>query len=91
MHRSMGMDWLKKYALHILMAIIIVWLFSISTALRQLENRLEDWSQHIAQKVARAENMANQKYEADLETLEVMFEMIYRLKQMTEEEGKAND
>ena len=87
----MGMDWLKKYALHILMAIIIVWLFSISTALRQLENRLEDWSQHIAQKVARAENMANQKYEADLETLEVMFEMIYRLKQMTEEEGKAND
>ena len=85
------MDWLKKYALHILMAIIIVWLFSISTALRQLENRLEDWSQHIAQKVARAENMANQKYEADLETLEVMFEMIYRLKQMTEEEGKAND
>ena len=87
----MGMDWLKKYALHILMAIIIVWLFSISTALRQLENRLEDWSQHIAQKVARAENMANQKYEADLETLEVMFEMIYRLKQMTEEEGKTND
>jgi len=85
------MDWLKKYALHILMAIIIVWLFSISTALRQLENRLEDWSQHIAQKVARAENMANQKYEADLETLEVMFEMIYRLKQMTEEEGKTND
>ena len=70
----MGMDWLKKYALHILMAIIIVWLFSISTALRQLENRLEDWSQHIAQKVARAENMANQKYEADMQTLELMFE-----------------
>ena len=70
------MDWLKKYALHILMAIIIVWLFSISTALRQLENRLEDWSQHIAQKVARAENMANQKYEADMQTLELMFELI---------------
>ena len=85
------MDWLKKYALHILMAIIIVWMFSISTALRQLENRLEDWSKHIAQKVARAEDMANQKYEADLETLEVMFEMIYKLKQMTEEEGKTND
>ena len=89
MHRSMGMDWLKKYALHILMAIIIVWLFSISTALRQLDNRLEDWSQHIAQKVAKAENMANQKYEADIQTLEMMFELIYKLKQ--NEEGNAND
>ena len=89
MYRSMGMDWLKKYALHILMAIIIVWMFSISTALRQLENRLEDWSQHIAQKVARAENMANQKYEADIQTLELMFELIYKLKQ--NEEGNSND
>ena len=82
---------IKKYALHILMAIIIVWLFSISIELRKLQNGLEEWSQHIAQKVARAEDMANQKYEADLETLEVMFEMIYRLKQITEQEGTQND
>ena len=85
------MAWIKKYALHILMAIIIVWLFSISIELRKLQNALEEWSQHIAQKVARAEDMANQKYEADLETLEVMFEMIYRLKQITEQEGTQND
>ena len=85
------MAWIKKYALHILMAIIIVWLFSISIELRKLQNGLEEWSQHIAQKVSRAEDMANQKYEADLETLEVMFEMIYRLKQITEQEGTQND
>ena len=87
MHRSMDMDWLKQYALHILMAIVIVWLFSISTALKQLENRLEEWSQHIAQKVAHAENLANQKYEADIQTLEMMFELIYKLKH-NEEENK---
>ena len=47
---------------------------------------MEDWSQHIAERVADAENKANLKYEADVETLEMMFELIYKLKQM-----EAND
>ena len=70
----------------VLIAIMLIWIFSISIEIRQLKSSIEDWSQHIAEKVADAENKANLKYEADIETLETMFGLIYKLKQM-----EAND
>jgi len=70
----------------VLIAIMLIWVFSISIEIRQLKSSIEDWSQHIAEKVADAENKANLKYEADIETLETMFGLIYKLKQW-----EAND
>jgi hypothetical protein len=70
----------------VLIAIMLIWVFSISIEIRQLKVSMEDWSQHIAERVADAENKANLKYEADITTLETMFELIYKLKQM-----EAND
>ena len=70
----------------VLIAIMLIWIFSISIEIRQLKSSIEDWSQHIAERVADAENKANLKYEADVATLEMMFELIYKLKQM-----EAND
>jgi|TARA_R110000851_G_scaffold164756_1_gene309100 predicted Holliday junction resolvase-like endonuclease len=70
----------------VLIAIMLIWIFSISIEIRQLKSSIEDWSQHIAEKVADAENKANLKYEADIETLETMFGLIYKLKQW-----EAND
>ena len=69
----------------VLIAIMLIWIFSISIEIRQLKSSIEDWSQHIAEKVADAENKANLKYEADIETLETMFGLIYKLKQMEAE------
>ena len=70
----------------VLIAIMLIWIFSISIEIRQLKSSIEDWSQHIAEKGADAENKANLKYEADIETLETMFGLIYKLKQW-----EAND
>ena len=70
----------------VLIAIMLIWIFSISIEIRQLKSSIEDWSQYIAEKVADAENKANLKYEADIETLETMFGLIYKLKQW-----EAND
>ena len=42
----------------------------------------------VAQRVADAENKANLKYEADMQTLEMMFDLIYKLKQMEEQNAE---
>ena len=72
----------------VLIAIMLIWIFSISIEIRQLKSSIEDWSQHIAEKVADAENKANLKYEADMETLEKLFDLIYKLKQMEEQNAE---
>ena len=64
---------------------LFLWSFMLQRQLSQMQDNLEDWSQHIAEKVADAENKANLKYEADMETLEMMFTLIYKLKQMEAE------
>jgi predicted PurR-regulated permease PerM len=64
---------------------LFLWSFMLQRQLSQMQDNLEDWSQHIAEKVADAENKANLKYEADIETLETMFGLIYKLKQMEAE------
>ena len=61
------------------------WVFMLQIQITDMKNDIEDWSQHIAEKVADAENKANLKYEADMETLEKLFDLIYKLKQMEAE------
>ena len=61
------------------------WVFMLQIQITDIKNDIEDWSQHIAEKVADAENKANIKYEADMETLEKLFDLIYKLKQMEAE------
>lgn len=72
----------------LIMAILFLgfWSFMLQKQITDMKHHVEDWSQHIAERVADAENKANLKYEADVETLEMMFELIYKLKQM-----EAND
>ena len=65
-----------------------VWVFMLQIQITDMKNDMEDWSQHIAEKVADAENKANLKYEADMETLEMMFDLIYKLKQMEEQNAE---
>ena len=65
---------------------LFFWSFMLQRQVSQMQDNLEDWSQHIAEKVADAENKANLKYEADMETLEMMFTLIYKLKQMEAED-----
>ena len=60
------------------------WTFMLQKQINDMQDSMEDWSQHIAQRVADAENKANIKYEADMQTLEMMFDLIYKLKQMEE-------
>ena len=64
---------------------LFFWCVMLQRQVNQMQDNLEDWSQHIAEKVADAENKANLKYEADIETLETMFGLIYKLKQMEAE------
>ena len=64
------------------------WVFMLQLQITDMKNDMEDWSQHIAEKVADAENKANLKYEADMETLEMMFDLIYKLKQMEEQNAE---
>lgn len=64
------------------------WVFMLQIQITDMKNDMEDWSQHIAEKVADAENKANLKYEADMETLEMMFDLIYKLKQMEEQNAE---
>ena len=64
------------------------WVFMLQIQITDMKNDMEDWSQHIAEKVADAENKANLKYEADMETLEKMFDLIYKLKQMEEQNAE---
>lgn len=64
------------------------WVVMLQIQITDMKNDMEDWSQHIAEKVADAENKANLKYEADMETLEMMFDLIYKLKQMEEQNAE---
>ena len=64
---------------------LFFWSFMLQRQVSQMQNNIEDWSQHIAEKVVDAENKANIKYEADMETLEKLFDLIYKLKQMEAE------
>lgn len=64
------------------------WVFMLQIQITDMKNDMEDWSKHIAEKVADAENKANLKYEADMETLEMMFDLIYKLKQMEEQNAE---
>ena len=64
------------------------WVFMLQIQITDMKNDMEDWSQHIAEKVADAENKANLKYEADMETLEKLFDLIYKLKQMEEQNAE---
>ena len=64
------------------------WVFMLQIQITDMKNDMDDWSQHIAEKVADAENKANLKYEADMETLEMMFDLIYKLKQMEEQNAE---
>ena len=64
------------------------WVFMLQIQITDMKNDMEDWSQHIAEKVADAENKDNLKYEADMETLEKLFDLIYKLKQMEEQNAE---
>jgi len=64
------------------------WVFMLQIQITDMKDDMEDWSQHIAEKVADAENKANLKYEADMETLEKLFDLIYKLKQMEEQNAE---
>ena len=72
------------------MAILFVmfWSFMLQKQMNDIQESMEEWSQHIAQRVADAENKANLKYEADMQTLEMMFDLIYKLKQMEEQNAE---
>ena len=67
---------------------LFFWSFMLQIQITDMKNDMEDWSQHIAEKVADAENKANLKYEADMETLEKLFDLIYKLKQMEEQNAE---
>ena len=68
--------------------IVMFWSFMLQKQINDMQDGMEEWSQHIAQRVADAENKANLKYEADMKTLEMMFDLIYKLKQMEEQNAE---
>ena len=67
---------------------VLFWSFMLQKQINDMQESMEEWSQHIAQRVADAENKANLKYEADMQTLEMMFDLIYKLKQMEEQDAE---
>ena len=67
---------------------VMFWSFMLQKQINDMQKSMEEWSQHIAQRVADAENKANLKYEADMQTLEMMFDLIYKLKQMEEQNAE---
>ena len=67
---------------------VMFWSFLLQKQINDMQESMEEWSQHIAQRVADAENKANLKYEADMQTLEMMFDLIYKLKQMEEQNAE---
>jgi len=67
---------------------VMFWSFMLQKQINDIQESMEEWSQHIAQRVADAENKANLKYEADMQTLEMMFDLIYKLKQMEEQDAE---
>ena len=67
---------------------MMFWSFMLQKQINDMQESMEEWSQHIAQRVADAENKANLKYEADMQTLEMMFDLIYKLKQMEEQDAE---
>ena len=67
---------------------VMFWSFMLQKQMNDIQESMEEWSQHIAQRVADAENKANLKYEADMQTLEMMFDLIYKLKQMEEQNAE---
>ena len=67
---------------------VMFWSFMLKKQINDMQESMEEWSQHIAQRVADAENKANLKYEADMQTLEMMFDLIYKLKQMEEQNAE---
>ena len=67
---------------------VMFWSFMLQKQINDTQDSMEEWSQHIAQRVADAENKANLKYEADMQTLEMMFDLIYKLKQMEEQNAE---
>jgi len=67
---------------------VMFWSFMLQKQINDMQDGMEEWSQHIAEKVADAENKANIKYEADMETLEKLFDLIYKLKQMEEQNAE---
>ena len=67
---------------------VMFWSFMLQKQINDMQDSMEEWSQHIAQRVADAENKANLKYEADMQTLEMMFDLIYKLKQMEEQNAE---
>ena len=67
---------------------VMFWSFMLQKQINDMQESMEEWSQHIAQRVADAENKANLKYEADMQTLEMMFDLIYKLKQMEEQNAE---
>lgn len=67
---------------------LLFWSFMLQKQINDMQESMEEWSQHIAQRVADAENKANLKYEADMQTLEMMFDLIYKLKQMEEQDAE---
>ena len=77
---------IREHINTVLIAILLIWIISISAEIRQVQGSMEDWSQHIADRVAEAENKANLKYEADVATLELMMELLYKLKRMEEKD-----
>ena len=67
---------------------VMFWSFMLQKQINDMQESMEEWSQHIAQRVADAENKANLKYEPDMQTLEMMFDLIYKLKQMEEQDAE---
>ena len=67
---------------------VMFWSFMLQKQINDMQESMEEWSQHIAQRVADAENKANLKYEADMQTLEMMFDLIYKLKQMEDQNAE---
>ena len=67
---------------------VMFWSFLLQKQINDMQESMEEWSQHIAQRVSDAENKANLKYEADMQTLEMMFDLIYKLKQMEEQDAE---
>ena len=45
---------------------VMFWSFMLQKQINDMQESMEEWSQHIAQRVADAENKANLKYEADM-------------------------
>ncbi len=84
MVRSIDLDWVR-YSTHVIAVVILVWVFALEIRFQNFMDDTEEWSKHIADQIVSVENKANLKYEADLKTLEMMFDMIYKLKTLEEE------